>query len=195
MRFIMVVTQFNPFEDRLARDIRNGLSGTILQVFAEKNLSPALKVTRHYLQIPHDSIHEDYIDIRLSRYKQALLIINEEELVDTWDQALVLWDLGLFFEVHEVLEHVWLQATGTKKLILQAMIRAAGMYIKLHDQKNERGARKMATKAADVLEEYRQAVPPNLPLAILLTKLRNLDPSPPLLRSAPPLPRDSETEE
>lgn len=73
-----------------------------------------MKVAKHYLQLPHDSIYERYIDNRLSLYKQALLIINEEELVDSWDQALVLWDLGLFFEVHEVLEHAWLQATGTK---------------------------------------------------------------------------------
>lgn len=64
------------------------------------------------------------------------------------------------------------------------MIRAAGMYIKLYDQQNERGARKMAGKAADALEENREALPENLPLDLLLMKLRNLDPSPPLLRPA-----------
>jgi uncharacterized protein len=182
----MVTTQFNPFEERLARDIRNGLSGTVLQIFAEMDIQPALKIAKHYLDIPHDPVHEKYIHDRLSLYEQALKIIDDEKLVSAWDKALVLWDLKLFFEVHEILEHAWLQTTGAEKLVLQAMIRAAGMYIKLHDQKNETGARKMATKAADALEANREAVPPNLPLDLLLEKLRNVDPSPPLLRSPPP---------
>lgn len=190
----MVESRFNPFEERLARDIRNGLSGTILQVFVKKDLSPARKIARHYLATPHDFVHERYINDRLIRYEQALAIIRDENLIDTWDQALVLWDLGLFFEVHEILEHSWRQATGTEKLILQAMIRAAGMYIKLHDQNNVTGARKMAAKAAATLEANRQDIPDDLPLDLLLVKLRNMDPSPPLLRSSPPLAKNSESQ-
>ncbi|MBU1140252.1 MAG: DUF309 domain-containing protein [Proteobacteria bacterium] len=191
----MVESRFNPFEERLARDIRNELSAAILQVFAEMDITPALKIARHYLAIPHESVHEKYIYDRLSRYEQALAIILDEKLVSAWDQALVLWDLKLFFEVHEILEHAWLPATGAEKLVLQAMIRAAGMYIKLHDQRNETGARKMAAKAADTLEANRQAVPPGLPLDLLLAKLRNIDPSPPLLRSTPAFAKDSEAQE
>ena len=178
----MAETRFNPFDNRLARDIRNGLSEAFAQVLVKMDMAPALKIARHYLETPLDPIYENYIHKRLCCYEEALSIIRNERLTSAWDQALVLWDLRLFFEVHEILEDAWLEATGTEKLILQAMIRAAGMYIKLYDQQNERGARKMAGKAADALEENREALPENLPLDLLLIKLRNLDPSPPLLR-------------
>lgn len=92
----MLESQFNPFEERLARDIRNRISRTILHVFTEMDMSPARRIAKHYLTIPHDSVHEKYIHDRLSRYEQALEIIRDEKLTDTWDRALVLWDLRLF---------------------------------------------------------------------------------------------------
>ena len=119
----------------------------------------------------------------MEAYRQALEITCTEQLTSDWDKALVLWDLELFFEVHEILESVWIKATGSEKLVLQAMIRAAGMYIKLKDQNNIRGANKMASKAVKVLQANRQFFSNDFPLDLLLDKLKRLDPNPPKLRT------------
>ena len=63
----------------------------------------------------------------------------------------MLWNLGLFFEVHEVLEHVWYSAEGNMKATLQALIRAAGVYIKREYGFND-SADRIAAKAIPVLE-------------------------------------------
>jgi len=58
----------------------------------------------------------------------------------------------IFFEVHEQLEQAWREVSGDEKRILQAMIRAAGVYIKL-EYGYGAAARKMAGRALPVLEE------------------------------------------
>jgi len=180
----MITIRFDPFEDRLARDIRNALSETIIDVFEQMNIGPAQKAADGFLHKELGPIYDQYIAQRLEAYAQGLEIIRAEQLALLWDKALVLWDLGLFFEVHEMLEYGWLKATGTEKLVLQAMIRAAGMYIKLHDQDNARGAAKMASKAVEVLEANRHFFSADFPLNLLLDKLHRLDPVPPKLRTA-----------
>ncbi len=69
--------------------------------------------------------------------------------------SLILWDLGLFFEVHEVLEHAWYSAEGAMKLTLQALIRAAGVYIKREYDFHDSTGR-IAEKAGPVLEANRE---------------------------------------
>ncbi len=82
--------------------------------------------------------------------QQALEIIRGG-ITDPIQQAVVLWNLGLFFEVHEVLEHVWYTAEGKMKATLQALIRAAGVYIKREYGFND-SADRIAAKAIPVLE-------------------------------------------
>ena len=55
--------------------------------------------------------------------------------------AVILWDLDLFFEVHEILEPPWIKAQGDRKLLLQALIRAAGVYINLELGYTDRAAK------------------------------------------------------
>ena len=62
----------------------------------------------------------------------------------------MLWDLGLYFEMHEVLEQAWRTATGTEKALLQALIRAAGVRIK-RDCGFLDAARKIENRALPVL--------------------------------------------
>ncbi len=180
----MTDTGFDPFEDRVARDVRNALSEALTLVFEQLDLAPARRVAEDMLSGNPGEVYGQYIMSRLESYNQALTLVREEDIATAWERALVLWDLGLFFEVHEILEHAWLAATGAEKQVLQAMIRAAGMYIKLHDQGNESGARKMAQKAAEVLEANRSFFAADFPLDLLLDKLRRLDPVPPKLRTA-----------
>jgi len=81
------------------------------------------------------------------------------------------------FEVHEILEHSLLHAAGSDKLTLQAMIRAAGMYVQL-DRDNIKGAASMAAKSVEALERYRSEVPNIFDLDLLLSKLKDVDPVP-----------------
>jgi predicted metal-dependent hydrolase len=79
--------------------------------------------------------------------------------MDDFYRALVLWDNELFFETHEVLEGLWKESGGRARLILQALIRAAGYYIHL-ETGNQAGAEKMAARALEVLARYREEIPP-----------------------------------
>lgn len=176
----MTGRHFDPLNDRLSRDIRNQLSVAFAEGLATNSLAPVEVVVARFRAKGLPPTQEEYIADRLDRYQEALAIINANEANDALTRSLVLWDLGLFFEVHEILEHAWLKARGAEKEILQAMIRAAGMYIKLAMGQPE-AARKMAGKAAKALEDHRQQVPAPLPLDRLLAALTACDPQPPRL--------------
>lgn len=176
----MTARRFDPLNDRLSRDIRNDLSAAFAAGLAEHSLAAVETAAAKHRANELAPMYEAYIADRLTRYQQALRIIRADGVEDALTRALVLWDLGLFFEVHEVLEHAWLKAHGAEKEILQAMIRAAGMYIKLAMGQPE-AARKMATKAVRALAEHRPQVPAILPLDRLLAALTALAPQPPTL--------------
>jgi hypothetical protein len=150
----MTTTPFNPFEDRLSRDIRNDLSEAFSEAVETGSDTKLLEVVNSYLDrhlAPH---YLDYIDARYQRYQQALETIKKNKIAKPIAQAVVLWNLGLFFEVHEVLEHAWYNAKGNMKATLQALIRAAGVYIKSEYGFVDSAAR-IAAKATPVLESNR----------------------------------------
>ncbi len=141
---------FQPFTDRLSRDIRNDLSESLVTAIKEDSLGPAENIGNQYLRKNLDPAYSSYIQKRLQCYARALKTLRGHTS-DPLFQALVLWDEELFFEVHEVLEHAWLQADGEEKLFLQAMIRAAGVYVKIEAGYTAPAA-KIAAKAIPVLK-------------------------------------------
>lgn len=171
--------RFEPFQDRLSRDIRNELAAALPLALAQNDLAPALKVADRYRQQDLPAPYAAYIEARLAGYAKALAIISVTGAKGALAKGLVLWDLGLFFEVHEILEQAWRRAQGAEKEILQAMIRAAGFYIKGEYGYFEAGA-KMAGRAVAALEKNRQGCA-GFDLDALLESLRNLDPRPPKL--------------
>jgi hypothetical protein len=175
----MTFPRFEPFQDRLSRDIRNALSASLLLALAQNDLAPVRSVAQSYLQQSLAAPYVDYIKARLTGYAKTLELIARTGANDALARALVLWDLGLFFEVHEILEEAWRGASGAEKEILQALIRAAGFYIKSEYGYFEAGA-KMAGRAVAALEKNRQECP-GFDLDALLKSLRSLDPIPPRL--------------
>ncbi|MBM9613062.1 DUF309 domain-containing protein [Desulfobulbus rhabdoformis] len=145
---------FDPFVDRLSRDIRNHLSEAIIPCLRTMNLAPAREVANRFLQQDPGPEQREYIEKRLSRFQQFLDQAAKGPQDVLW-QGFLLWDLGLHFEVHEVLEHAWHHSRGDEKSLLQAMIRAAGVYIKSDYGYNEPAA-KLAAKALPVLEAQRE---------------------------------------
>lgn len=144
---------FNPFEDRLSRDIRNLLSEGLARAIETGNHGPLSETIAKYRQEALALCYRTYLEERADRYEKALSAISAG-VTDPIHRGVILWNLGLFFEVHEVLEHAWYTAQGAMKLTLQALIRAAGVYIKreygFHDS-----AGRIAEKAVVVLNDNR----------------------------------------
>jgi len=170
----------NPFTNRLCRDIRNDLSRALMSSLNQLDLTAVQKIADTYLATNPGSVHKQYILDRMEAYTRVLQRISSETITDPLSRSLFLWDEELFFEVHELLEHEWMNSKGATKLIFQAMIRAAGMYIQL-DRNNTKGATSMAAKAVEAFESNRSKVPDILNLDRLLKKLRNVDHVPPQL--------------
>ncbi|MEW6501406.1 MAG: DUF309 domain-containing protein [Thermodesulfobacteriota bacterium] len=185
----MTARQFDPLNDRLSRDIRNQLSVAFAEAQEKGTMAPVEEVAARSRASDLAPAYEAYIADRLNRYRQALRTMTADRAKTPFSRALLLWDLGLFFEVHEILEHSWHKACGPEREILQAMIRAAGMYIKLAMGQPE-AARKMATKALAVLERHRALLETTLPLNRLLAALKSVDPNPPKLYRIPTEPYD-----
>jgi len=142
---------FDPFNNRLARDIRNDLSRSFLQALAEKNVSPFQRCGADYMQMDLEPGYAGYVTARLAKYEEAYTVIEQKGYA-ILQQAAVLWDLGLYFETHELLEPAWKEAEGDRRRALQGLIRAAGM--KIHAENNNmKAAVTMGAKAqADLLK-------------------------------------------
>ena len=175
----MINQGFDPFRDRLSRDIRNDLSESLLTCLEQQRLTAAQEVAARYLAENPEGCYVAYIHHRLEGYARFLAQVAEGPSDVVW-QGLVLWDLGLFFEVHEILEQAWLAASGTEKAFLQALIRAAGVYIK-REYGFWEGAEKMAAKAVPVLMANTQRLAVYTDPERLLVALRSGAGKPPLL--------------
>ena len=72
---------------------------------------------------------------------------DDGDLGRALDDAALLFDAGLFFEVHELLEPHWLQASGEERQALQGLIQIAVGYQHLANG-NIRGARSLLVEGA-----------------------------------------------
>ena len=81
--------------------------------------------------------------------------------------AAALWNEGLFFEVHEVLEAVWKTAAGTERQALQGVIQVAVAYHHLAHG-NRRGARSLLAEGRSRLASVPTTALPALDVAGLL---------------------------
>ena len=170
--------KFNPFEDRFSRDLRNDLSEAFVRDLESGTEQLLEQTIAHYQEQPLHDCYHNYLEKRIKLYKIARTqLVNEK---DSLAQAIVLWNLGLFFEVHEILEHSWYDAEGPTRKILQAMIRAAGVYIKRRYGYKESAAR-IAAKAIPVLKENRQQLKAYFQVEQLTTVLLDETSPPPKL--------------
>jgi hypothetical protein len=150
--------RFDPFSGRLARDIRNTLSKAFLQSLKQNDPVIFQKKGEDFLSQKIAPQYQDYIKDRLVRYDKVLAIIIKQDINGVVEQSEVLWNLQLFYEMHEILEDIWMKSDGSRRKALQGLIRAAGM--KIHaDQGRHKAAKSMAEKSLTGLMEYRTALP------------------------------------
>ena len=172
--------KFNPFADRTARDIRNTLSEALAAALATGDPAEYLAAARRWRSKNLSPHHIRYIDIRLQRYDLVFNTIRADRIDDPLHQAVVIWNQGLFFEVHDHLEAIWQRASGDERQALKGLIKAAGVYVHL-EQHRLTAARSLAMKAYDLLRQYPHCLAFIANYETLLGKLKNCESDPPRL--------------
>lgn len=174
------IDRFDPFNNRVCRNVRNALSEGFKDGLEKRDLQPVRRMAAFFLKEPLPTFVTAYIDRRLAAYEAVLSDLSARALEAPLDIAVSIWDHRLFFEAHEYLEPYWMAATGDERRLYQAMIRAAGTYVHL-EQGNLTAARRIAGKAIDGLARTKDRLAPHADPQSLLDKLETLDPEPPRL--------------
>jgi hypothetical protein len=176
------VTKFDPFNNRLSRDIRNALSEAFMA--ALERMEPAAyrdEADGRLVQNP-PAILIAYIQDRLQRYDRVLEQIREGALSEPLLQSLVLWNHGLFFEFHDLLEGIWKPATGDNRQALKGLIKAAGVYIH-YEYDHRQPVTKLAAKSYNLIRQYSHCLGFIENLDALLQALKTPDSNPPRLEN------------
>ena len=104
---------FDPYADRTARDIRNELSKAFIRALGAGTRHPVEGEAEKWLAIDLPAPCKTFIRNRLPRYGAVLAEIQGEGIADPLHRAVVIWNHGLFFEVHEQVEDFWHESTGS----------------------------------------------------------------------------------
>lgn len=149
---------FDPFSDRTARDIRNGLSSALVAHLAGDEVGAVGRVAELWLAKGIGSPYEAYIRDRRKRYADLINVIESRDILDVRLQAIEMWNAGLFFEMHELLETIWHPAQGVERQALKGLIQAAGVYV--HQQRGHlKAARGLARRARENLLQAGAGLP------------------------------------
>lgn len=175
--------RFDPFNNRLARDIRNSLAEKFVDALLQVDKSGYQRTAEQWLAKNLDDEYTGYIQDRLKRFDGVFNQIKKIRLKDPKLQALIIWNHGLFFEVHEHLERIWQKTTGDEYQALKGLIQAAAVYIHLKFG-HRAAAEKLAVKSLGRIQKYADCLTFIANLNMLLDKLNNLDSAPPQLNNS-----------
>ena len=138
---------FDPFNDRMARDIRNTLSTALVADLGEETSHHVDEAADLWLDRRPARVYRDHIRLQRQRYREVLNTIRSQRVGDPREQSLFLWNAGLFFELHELLETIWHGTSGSQRNALKGLIQAAGVYVH-RARGNLEAARNLARRAA-----------------------------------------------
>ena len=176
------IGKFDPFNNRLSRDIRNSLSEAFMEALSGGDPSAYREEADIWRGKNPSKVYLDYIQDRLQRYDRVFEQIKAGRLEDPLLQSLVIWNKGLFFEFHDHLEGIWKHATGDQRQALKGLIKAAGVYI--HNEFNHQQAVKsLSPKAYHLIRQYSHCLAFIENLDSLLQRLKTLDSDPPRLEN------------
>jgi hypothetical protein len=171
---------FDPFNDRRSRDLRNTLSEQFVDVVLRNDPQAFRLLCDHWAAMDIGGVYRDYLDVRLSRYRRAFEQFEGDDIWAPLRQSMVLWNEGLYFEVHELLEGIWHTAEEPLRSVLKGLIQAAGVYIHLL-WGHQNAAEKLAKKAHKHLVDNRAGAGFIANLDELIDHLERVDPQPPVL--------------
>jgi hypothetical protein len=174
--------KFDPFNNRLSRDIRNSLSEAFMVALSGGDPSAYREEADIWRGKNPSKVYLDYIQDRLQRYDRVFEQIKAGRLEDPVLQSLVIWNQGLFFEFHDHLEGIWKHSTGDQRQALKGLIKAAGVYV--HNEFNHRQAVKsLSPKAYNLIRQYSHCLAFIENLDSILQRLKTLDSDPPRLEN------------
>jgi hypothetical protein len=165
---------FDPFNDRLSRDIRNTLSEAFVDSLAEMAPTGYQTVAAKWLAGKPASGYIKYIQDRLHRYDRVLAQTTVNRLTDALLQSLVIWNNGLFFEFHDHLERIWQKTTGDEHQALKGLINAAGIYIHM-EHNHEKAVESLSTKSFNLMRRYSHCLTFITNLDVLTESIKNLN--------------------
>ncbi|CCK78905.1 MULTISPECIES: DUF309 domain-containing protein [Desulfobacula] len=170
--------KFNPFENRLSRDIRNTLGHCFVKAIQAKDPSFFHTASSQY-QYGETQVHiKAYVNNRADFLKKTfdqMAAFNLQPDDDFFVIARILWNFELFFEFHEWLEIKWTTAQGKNKKALQAMVLAAIAYEQL-TYGRKAPAKKVALKAIGLFNQHRDIIAKPFDADLFISKLSLLDP-------------------
>lgn len=91
---------FDPFGDRLCRDIRNKLSRKFIETLNSSDLQPIIKTAGYFLNQSLKPHMRDYIENRLKLYRRISQQVESSQKPTQNMIAITLWNNELFFEFH-----------------------------------------------------------------------------------------------
>ena len=148
---------FDPYGDQLARNIHNNLSSALVKEITGQAIDSLSKAADAWRAKAPAPVYQTYIANRLGLYRQAIDEIKACQATDIRHQAILLWNRGLFFEMHELLETIWIHSREPDRSALKGWIQAAGVYVLLQRGKVA-AARSLAQKAARHLRNGRSCL-------------------------------------
>ena len=174
--------KFDPFNNRLSRDIRNTLSEAFMAALSRMEPSAYRDEADIWRAKNPSQIYLEYIQDRLQRFDRVFEQIKANHLDEPLLQSLVIWNNGLFFEFHDHLEGIWQQTTGDDREALKGLIKAAGVYVH-HEFNHQQAVKSLSPKSYDLIRQYAHCLTFIKNLDALLQKLKTLDPDPPRLEN------------
>jgi predicted metal-dependent hydrolase len=141
-----LVAIFDPFNDRTARDIRNSLSTALVAELTGLPDPGVEAVANQWLERLTDPVFRAHIRQRTACYRQVIQETRHLNAKDPRCFVQPLWNAGLFFELHELLESFWRETRGRERTAIKGLIQAAGVYV--HSERgNLQAARGLAVRA------------------------------------------------
>jgi hypothetical protein len=174
---------FDPFNDRISRDIRNRLSEAFVTALGRLDSVPLRQEADALKGLSGPKAYRDYIQDRVARYRKVLDQAAANQTDDPKHQAVLIWNAGLFFECHEHLEALWRNAAGDERKALQGLIKAAGVFVH-RELGRKKAAERLSPKAVTLLEGYRNQLTFIANLEELISALNRNGAEAPTLRTA-----------
>ncbi len=146
---------FDPFKDRTSRDIRNSLSTAFVNELTGISGLGIETVANDWLEKVDGPAYHNYIRSRMAAYRRVIRQSSAIGCADPRGFSPLLWNAGLFFELHELLEIVWKETRGMERTAIKGFIQAAGVCV--HSLRgNWRAARGLALRARKNISGGRQ---------------------------------------
>jgi len=178
------VRTFDPFSDRTARDLRNALSSALVEQLTGKASDAVAHEADQWRGRDLAPLYTAFMDHCQKSYQTVLDEVEAAGHTDPRHQAVVLWNAGLFFELHELLETIWLKAKEPERTALKGLIQAAGAFVH-HLRGKPKAAGGLALRARRHLREGAAALGYIANLDRLIDDLLDLPDQPPLLTLDP----------